>query len=138
MSNESDSNETETNPANWTEEQLLGAVCHQVMGTKITDWKPQIDEHAVRMEVAERLRDQAEMVLGYCHIDPTRSAITRRRIPKMLAKERARAAMSKEERAARDLLQAKASAEVEIMKREGLTFGEMHRISEDALAVVIK
>ncbi len=97
--------------------------------TKITDWKPRIDEHKLRMEIAKDLRDEAEMVLGYCLIDSTRSAMTRNRLRKLTEQAARRAAMTPEERATIDLVKARASSEIQIMREQDLTFGQMRTVA---------
>ena len=113
-----------------TENDALAAVAGMVMDTKIGDWKPQIDERQIRMDAAEKLRDAAEKILGYCHIDPTRSAIKRKRIPKLEADKNRRAAMTPQERARIDLTWAMADAKLDVMKKHDLTFGEMNEVRE--------
>lgn len=107
---------------------MLSSLVNMISGSKITDWKPVINEDAVRMDAAEKLRDAAEMCLGYCHIDPSRSAISRKRLKNLAIRAKARAAMTNEERAKADLLKAVAAARVKIMEKEGLTFGQMNDI----------
>lgn len=113
-----------------TTNEALTAVTGVVMDSKITDWKPVISEDKVRMEAAEKLRDAAEMVLGYCHIDPTRSAIRRNRIPRIAVREKCRAAMTPEERAQHDVMRGIAGVKVDVMEREGLTFTQMEEVME--------
>jgi hypothetical protein len=123
-----------------TEDEKWGAVAaavEMVSNTKIGDWKPQIDEvkakRKAQIELADWLRNVAELVMGYSDIDPTKSCIPRNRIPRKIAEQKRRAAMSPQERAQIDLLHEVASAEVDIMKREGLTFREMWDVREAAL-----
>ena len=45
--------------------------------SKWEPWQPEISKETVRMLIAQELRDFAEQIIGYSHVDPEKSAITR-------------------------------------------------------------
>ncbi len=114
---------------------LMNHVWGMLKDTKITDWKVDPaqearDKRKAEIDAAEYLRNKAELLMGFCHIDPERSCVPRKRLIELNAERARRAAMSPKERASVDLLHARAAASVKIQEREGLTIGEMQEVQE--------